>query len=647
MAGLIRRLLALGIDETKSEFDAQRIRTLNAGVLMIIAVALLSFPVMVLSDRSQTVPGTALFLSLISLVVWLQATGRAYAAALSLTGVGLFAIGVQSYYLGRDFGVHFWLLALILFPFLFFPRSSQYSPAALGLLITMTFVGFAVREQGALDTTDDSLLTQILAVTVVLGLSITMRRLLLRAEQAHEDYQLRVERQARQLRERQGQLEAALEDAEDTRRALDLRVAERTLDLQTAHDRLTRELRERNRMEEERRVLESELQHSQRLESVGQLAGGVAHDFNNLLTVIGGNVELVLDSPGSMTETQLAWLAEVQAATERAASVTGQLLAYSRKQAVVLHTLEVHSVVENVRSMIERAAGEEIRVEIESSPSAGKVRAGHGQIEQVLMNLALNACDAMPNGGTLRIEVELVPMLPDSASLGPSTRRPYVVLRVSDTGDGMDEATRGRVFEPFFTTKMPGKGTGLGLSVVHGIVTQHQGGLEVQSSPGKGTCFSVYLPVAEEEGPISAQGALPSMQERSGGETILVVEDEPAVRRITSGLLKNKGYNVLIAESGEEALEVAGNHSGSIDLLLTDVVMPGLQGPELASSLLRLHPGASVLFVSGYTDPERFVDLNLGDRRRFLQKPFSREALEQSVRSLLSRPASSANDRVS
>ncbi len=455
----------------------------------------------------------------------------------------------------------------------------------------------------------------------------------------------------RDLRRNRERLLASLNELHQSHEAirqvnaeLEVRVEDRVDELQTAHDRLSRELRERNLFEEERKVLEAELQHAQRLESVGQLAGGVAHDFNNLLTVIGGNVEMLLDLPGSMTGEQLAWLSEVQAATERAASVTGQLLAYSRKQAVVLQMLEANSVVEGMRRMIERAAGEQIRVEIESPDSVGKVRAGLGQIEQVLMNLVLNACDAMPHGGTLRIEMTAVSRLPSAITKSPASEKPHVVLRVSDTGDGMDEAVCSRVFEPFFTTKAPGKGTGLGLSVVHGIVTQHHGFLEVESSLGKGTCFSIYLPVVEADGSRTQDGGASSAEESGRGETILVVEDDPGVRRVTSRLLKNQGYIVLIAESGEQALEIAENHSGSVDLLLTDVVMPGLQGPELASSLLRLYPGATVLFVSGYTDPERFVDLNLNERRAFLQKPFTRETLEREVSALLKRPSSTPHE---
>lgn len=639
MTGLIQKFLEIGMDAARNEFDAQRVRTLNAGALMIITFALVSLPLTLLSGKGQAIPGTLLVLTLMSLTIWLQARGRAYAAALSITGICLLAVGAQSFYLGQDFGVHFWLLALILFPFLFFPRRSKHTPTIFGILITLSFAGFAVREQDFLGINNDSLLTQIFSAVVVLGLSITMRRLLLRAEQAHHRYQKRVEHQADQLRERQVQLEVALADGNEARRVLDIRVAERTLDLQTAHDQLSLELRERNRREEERKLLEAELQHAQRLESLGQLAGGVAHDFNNLLTVIGGNVEMVLDEPSSITPTQLAFLSEVQAATERAASVTGQLLAYSRKQEVVLQTIEAHSVIKSVRRMIEGAAGEQIQVEIENPESTQKVRAGHGQIEQVLMNLALNACDSMPSGGTLRIEMTAVETLPSSITRSSASQKAHVVLRVSDTGDGMDEATRRRAFEPFFTTKGPGKGTGLGLSVVDSIVSQLHGFFDLQSAVGKGSCFSIYLPIVAEPVVTIPDIGDAKLKQSGKGKTILVVEDDPAVRRVTSGLLKNKGYDVLVADGGAQALEIAQNHSGNFDLFLTDVVMPGLQGPELVSSLLELYPDTAVLFVSGYTDPERLVDLNLNDRRSFLQKPFTYEALEHELLTLLKPPS--------
>ncbi|MEE2704198.1 MAG: ATP-binding protein [Myxococcota bacterium] len=632
---LLRRVLELGIDASVSEFDAQRIRTLNVGVSMAIAVAVLSLPVTAATSGAQTIPGTLLFLAVTSLVVWLQARGRAYQAALSITALGISLVSLQAYYLGPDFGVHFWLLALIPFPFLFFPRNSTHTPTLLGALIVGLFFAFALRDQAAQGYSNESLATQALTATLILGISFTMRRLLIRAERTREDHRLRVEHQAEQLRERQHQLEIALEDAGGARRALDRRVAERTAELQRAHDRLSRELEERTRMEQERRMLEAELQHAQRLESIGQLAGRVAHDFNNLLTVIGGNLDLVLEGHGSMTETQRTWLREAQAATDRGVSVTGQLLAYSRKQAVVLQSLEPRAAIEGVRQMIERAAGEKIRLEIEVADPVGKVRAGRGQLEQVLMNLVLNACDAMPGGGTLRIEVEEVASAPRSGSSQQVAERPHVVWRVSDTGRGMDEETRSRVFEPFFTTKSWGKGTGLGLSVVHGIVTQHQGRLEVESRPGKGACFSIYLPVAQAEPAGASHATAPGAPKSSQGETILVVEDERAVRRFTSSLLERLGYHVLAAESGEQALVVADKHPGPIDLLLTDVVMSGLQGPELATQLLELYPKTRVLFVSGYTDPERFVDLGLNEQRSFLQKPFSIHVLERRIRDLL------------
>ena len=635
---LIKKFVETGVDRTEGEFDAQRVRTLNVALLMMLAVALVSLPAMVLVGREETVPGTTVFLALTSFTTWLQFRGRADLAALSMIVTGLLIVGAQSYFLGRDYGVHFWLLPLILFPVLFFSRGSRYIPPLLGTLIAAAFIWFAAREQTLLGHTDDSVTTQALAVLLVLGLSITMRRLLLRAETGHEDYRLRVESQANQLRKHQTQLEAALADAEGIRRVLDLRVGERTLELQTAHDQLSQELVERTLIEEQRQVLEAELQHAQRLESIGQLAGGVAHDFNNLLTVIAGNVEIVLESPDSMSETQLLCLDDVRAATDRAASVAGQLLAYSRKQAVVLETLDPHRAVEGVRRMIERAAGELIHVEFETLGSVGTVRVGRGQIEQVLMNLALNACDAMPQGGTLRIELTELPTLPSSISKSDASAKPHVLLRVSDTGSGMDETTRSHVFEPFFTTKDQGKGTGLGLSVVHGIVTQHKGFLDVESSLGTGSRFSVYLPVVTGT-PATSPGVEATSATKSGqGKTILIIEDEPAVRRVTSGLLKGKGYTVLIAESGDDALEIAANYSGDVDLILTDVVMPGLQGPELVASLLELYPRAAVLFVSGYMDPDRFGDLNLNERRSFLQKPFSTESLEHEVSEILNRP---------
>jgi len=632
---LIEKALENGIDETIGEIDVQRMRTLNTGVLMITVVALVSMPAMTLVGRSETVSGTLLFLVLMGLVAWLQSRRRPVGAALVLTAVGLAVVGLQSYALRRDFGVHFWFLALILFPLLFFPKSSKRTPLLLGFLITLSFAGFAVLEQASTGYTNESLFTQILAAAVILGLSVTMRRQMVRAERGYDNHHARLEQQTDELRRHQEQLEQALSAADEARRILDRRVSERTADLQAAHDRLSLELRERSRVEGERRNLEAELHHAQRMESIGQLAGGIAHDFNNLLTVIGGNIDMALESKGTMTALQRSWLGEAQAATERAGTVTGQLLAYSRKQAVVLEDIEPGRVINGMRRMIERAAGEPIRVEMTISDSIGLVRLGKGQLEQVLMNLTLNACDAMPHGGVLEIEASEIAAAPASAVSSEEPDRSHLVVRVRDNGTGMDEATRKRVFDPFFTTKASGKGTGLGLSVTHGIVTGHEGHLEVESSPGQGSTFSLYLPIAPATRAAETSGSRTPQRAAGKGETVLVVEDEPSVRRFTTSLLERIGYHVISCESGEQALELSKDYSGPIDLLLTDVVMPGLQGPELAKDLLESRPETCVLFVSGYAEPERLLELSLTETRAFMPKPFSIDALAQQVRSLL------------
>ena len=635
MRQLIERALANGIDGSVRNFERERMRTLNAGVLMISVVALFSMPVMTLVGRSETVPGTLLFLVLMGVVAWLQAGKRPFAAALALTLIGLSVLGLQSYSLQRDFGVHYWLIALILFPLLFFPKSSRRAPLVIGSVITLSFAAFAMREQLAAGYTDESLATQILAAVVILGLSVTMRRQMVRAEEGYDEKNGALEQQADKLRRHQIQLEGALAEAREARRILDRSVEERTAELQAANARLEQNLRERTRIEEERRTLEAELQHAQRMESIGRLAGGIAHDFNNLLTVINGNIDLALEAPDTMTDTQQAWLAEAQAATERASAVTGQLLAYSRKQAVVPENLDPAAVIQAARNMIERAAGEQIRVEIRIAEDTGLVCLGKGQLEQILMNLALNGYDAMPSGGLLRIEADRVPRVSTASGPTDRTERPHIAIRVSDTGTGMSETIRSQVFDPFFTTKSSGKGTGLGLSVAHGIVTGHEGFIEVQSVEGEGSTFSIYLPVASGETDTRPAAPPRTKQSLGRGETVLIVEDEPSVRRFTSSLLKRLGYEVLSCNDGDQAIQVATEHSGRIHLLLTDVVMPGLQGPELAATLLDLRPDMSVLFVSGYAEPERLLNLNLNQKRGFLQKPFTSEHLSRLVRSLL------------
>ncbi len=435
-------------------------------------------------------------------------------------------------------------------------------------------------------------------------------------------------------REREVALKKALSETEFARRELDQRVADRTRELQSAHDDLTAQFEEGIRLEAERRALEAELQHAQRLESVGQLAGGIAHDFNNLLTVIGGNMDMVLDTAGSVDEVQRTRLKDARDAADRATELTTELLAYSRKQPVVLEAIDPRKTIRGMRSMIERATGENIELQTELNPIEGSVLAGRGQIEQVVMNLVLNACDAMAAGGRLRIELDQVEKVRDPLA-SVESNGPFIRLQVIDTGCGMDDSIRQKVFEPYFTTKETGKGTGLGLSVVHGIVKQHRGHLTVESAPLRGSTFVVYLPCVQSPESVEVSAVSRVSEDSAATETILLAEDEAAVRRLSKTLLEKMGYQVLAAEDAQEALDIAQGYEGEIHLLLTDVVMPGMQGPELAEQLKRTRPGIRVLFVSGYTDPSIFAGLDLSEGRSFLQKPFTLKVLESKVRQLL------------
>jgi len=383
-----------------------------------------------------------------------------------------------------------------------------------------------------------------------------------------------------------------------------------------------------------RRRLEEQLRQSQKMEAVGRLAGGVAHDFNNLLTVMFGYSDILLQGlePGPLHEA----MQEVRRAGERAAALTRQLLAFSRKQTLVPEVLDMGDVVSGLSTMVERLIGEEIKVSVVVSPNLGRVKADRGQLEQVVMNLAVNARDAMPKGGSLIFELQNVELDDaDTVTHAEIKPGPYVLLAISDTGTGIDAETQNRIFEPFFTTKEAGKGTGLGLSTVHGIVHQSGGSISVYSEPGQGTTFKVYLPRfagdAAVRRPVSAvRKALPT-----GSETVLVVEDEAAIRKLTNLILQKGGYTVLLAESPDAAEQIAGSYPGPIHLMLTDVVMPGMRGPELAERLLRLRPDLRVLYMSGYTDNaiahHRFLDAGT----EFLQKPFTPLALMQKIREVL------------
>jgi len=397
-----------------------------------------------------------------------------------------------------------------------------------------------------------------------------------------------------------------------------------------------RDVREKKQAEAEKAKLEEQLFQAQKMESIGRLAGGVAHDFNNLLTVINGYSELAL---AELTTSDPLWgsIEEIHKAGERAAGLTRQLLAFSRKQMLQPRVLDLNRVVRDLQPMLERLMGDDVEVRVALEAASGVVRADPHQLEQVIMNLAVNARDAMPDGGWLLMETAAVNL--DAGYTQSHTGMSagsYVMLAVSDGGVGMDEATRQRIFEPFFTTKPAGHGTGLGLSMVQGIVAQSGGHVTVYSEPGQGTTFKIYLPAL---GDAAADAEKPAGTAALGGkETVLVVEDMAQVRHLAVIALKTYGYHVIQAEDAEEALAICERESGPIHLVLSDVVMPGLNGPELAKRLERLRPEIKVLLMSGYTDNAIAHNGAPGGRVDFIQKPFSPEGLARKVRAVLGPP---------
>ena len=398
-----------------------------------------------------------------------------------------------------------------------------------------------------------------------------------------------------------------------------------------------RDIAERKLAEAEKAKLEEQLFQAQKMESIGRLAGGVAHDFNNLLTVINGYSQLAL---ADLTPSDPLWssLDEIRKAGERAVGLTRQLLAFSRKQMLQPRVLDLNRVVQDLRPMLERLMGEDVEVRVALEAVRATVHADPHHLEQVIMNLAVNARDAMPDGGRLLIETAGVELDGSYARLHPElSAGRYVMLGVSDSGLGMDEATRQRIFEPFFTTKPAGHGTGLGLSMVQGIVVQSGGHISVYSEPGQGTTFKIYLPAVAEA---AADAGRPAPVAALGGrETILVVEDLAEVRDYAVAALKAYGYRVIQAGSAVEALLIGEREPGCIHLVLTDVVMPNLSGPELASRLKKLRPGIKVLLMSGYTDNAITINGALDERVHFIEKPFSPELLAGKVRAVLG-PAS-------
>jgi two-component system, cell cycle sensor histidine kinase and response regulator CckA len=385
----------------------------------------------------------------------------------------------------------------------------------------------------------------------------------------------------------------------------------------------------------ERRVLENQFRQAQKMEAVGRLAGGVAHDFNNLLMVISGYAEVLLEQTrkGNPLYPKIE---AIHQAADRATTLTRQLLAFSRKQLLELKVVDLNIIIEDMERLLRPLIGENIELHTQLASDLGRTRADAGQIEQVIMNLVVNSKDAMPTGGKINIQTA-------NARLNNEDRRReytyiqpgiYVVLSVTDTGEGMDKETQSRIFEPFFTTKEKGKGTGLGLSTVYGIIKQSGGYVLVESEPRLGTTFRIYLPRVEDTlEPAGPMGA--SRSQAIGSETVLLVEDEESVRQLVRETLESKGYKVLEAENGEAALQIVSDYSGKIDMLITDVVMPGMSGRELSARLCASYPETKVLYLSGYTEDAIVHEGVVDPDTAFLQKPFTLQMLSRKVREVL------------
>jgi two-component system cell cycle sensor histidine kinase/response regulator CckA len=397
---------------------------------------------------------------------------------------------------------------------------------------------------------------------------------------------------------------------------------------------ISRDVTEMKLAEAERGRLEEQLRESQKMDSIGRLAGGIAHDFNNLLTAIIGYSQL-LQSRFSQDERARHEIEEIQKAGQRAAELTGHLLAFSRKQVLQPRVLDLNQVVSRLDKMLRRLIGEDIEMTTALDPSLGQIKADPGQIEQVIMNLVVNARDSMPRGGKLVISTSNASLTEEAAQDQLDlVAGDYATLTISDTGEGMDAEVMSHIFEPFFSTKERSKGIGLGLSIIYGIVKQSGGHIFVTSKPRRGTTFNVYLPRADERADVVEAGPASAAQLR-GTETVLLVEDEETVRKLVRNVLQASGYTIIEAANGRQALEICRSHEGTIHLAITDVVMPQMSGRELIERLAPQRPRMKVLYISGYTDDAIVEHGILDSATHFLQKPFTPAALTRKVREVL------------
>jgi signal transduction histidine kinase len=408
--------------------------------------------------------------------------------------------------------------------------------------------------------------------------------------------------------------------------AADYLMKDNLMRLVAAVDRELREAAGR----QERRKIEEQFRHAQKMEAIGRLAGGVAHDFNNLLTVITGYSEM-LRSGLSVDDPVRSALEEIGKAAERGGTLTRQLLIFSRRQALAPKSVNVNDLVSNMEKMLRRLIPEDVGLVTVLRPELGIVRADAGQLEQVIMNMVVNARDAMADGGKLTIETANVTFLKPQVSLPAG---PYVMLAISDTGTGMDAEAQSHVFEPFFTTKEAGKGTGLGLATAYGIIHQSGGSITFYSEPGQGTTFKIYLPRVDQPLEETAAESV-AVESLNGSETVLVVEDDGEVRRLICGILRGKGYRVLESTKGDEAIALARSHAGPVNLVVADVILPEMSGPEVVRHLAERKPEIRALYISGYTDEAMLRHGMLDSGVAFLSKPFLPEALVRKVREVL------------